>query len=197
MDRMTLMFNRLIRPLKRRVFLMVSRAVIKIINDAEGIQKLQLVGYDGELHEGVERFQEYGFTSHPKSGAEAVVVAVAGNRGHSLVIALDDRKFRLKSLQPGEMAIYDDLGQKVHLKRDGIYVETPLKLEAIVGSSARLIAPAGVRLETPNLEVTATPMARRWLKCAMSITVMYIQKTTKAVPPMDRARRCNGYHDRL
>tara|TARA_R110001583_G_scaffold178954_2_gene335292 strand:+ start:20100 stop:20681 length:582 start_codon:yes stop_codon:yes gene_type:complete len=151
---MTLMFNRLIRPLKRRVFLMVSRAVIKIINDAEGIQKLQLVGYDGELHEGVERFQEYGFTSHPKSGAEAVVVAVAGNRGHSLVIALDDRKFRLKSLQPGEMAIYDDLGQKVHLKRDGIYVETPLKLEAIVGSSARLIAPAGVRLETPNLEVT-------------------------------------------
>ncbi|WP_339860376.1 phage baseplate assembly protein V [Thalassospira alkalitolerans] len=154
MDRMTLMFNRLIRPLKRRVFLMVSRAVIKIINDAEGIQKLQLVGYDGELHEGVERFQEYGFTSHPKSGAEAVVVAVAGNRGHSLVIALDDRKFRLKSLQPGEMAIYDDLGQKVHLKRDGIYVETPLKLEAIVGSSARLIAPAGVRLETPNLEVT-------------------------------------------
>jgi len=154
MDRISLIFNRLIQPLRRRVMLMVSRAVIKVVNDAGGIQKLQIVGYDGELLEGVERFQEYGLTSVPKGNAEAVATAVGGNRSHTIVIALDDRRFRLKNLKPGEVALYDDLGQKVHLKRDGIYVETPMKLEAIIGTSARIQAPAGVRLETPNLEVT-------------------------------------------
>lgn len=154
MDRISLIFNRLIQPLRRRVMLMVSRAVIKVVNDTGGIQKLQVVGYDGELLEGVERFQEYGLTSVPKGAAEAVATAIGGNRSHTIVIAVDDRRFRLKNLKPGEVALYDDLGQKVHLKRDGIYVETPMKLEAIIGTSARIQAPAGVRLETPNLEVT-------------------------------------------
>lgn len=154
MDRVTLIFNHLIRPLKRRVMLMISRAVIKIVNDAEGIQKVQAVGYGDELLENVERFQEYGLTSRPKGNAEAVVAAVAGGRSHTIVIAVDDRRFRLRNLEAGEVALYDDLGQKVHLKRDGIYVETPMKLEAIIGTTARVVAPAGIRLETSSLEVT-------------------------------------------
>lgn len=154
MDRISLIFNRLIQPLRRRVMLMVSRAVIKVVNDAGGIQKLQIVGYDGELLEGVENFQQYGFSSCPPSGSEAVVVALGGNRGHAIVIGTQNRKHRVIQKKDGETVVHDDLGQKVHLKRDGIYVETPMKLEAIIGTSARIQAPAGVRLETPNLEVT-------------------------------------------
>ncbi|WP_431477838.1 phage baseplate assembly protein domain-containing protein [Massilia eburnea] len=58
-----------------------------------------------------------GFTSVPKPGAEGVVVFVGGNRDHGLVIAVEDRRFRLKGLASGEVAIYDDQGQKVHLTR--------------------------------------------------------------------------------
>ena len=110
--------------------------------------------YQFEILEKVERFQEYGFTSVPKNGAEAVLVAVGGSREHGLVVAIDDRRYRLKGLAAGEVALYDDQGQKVHLKRDGIYAETDGKIEAIAGSTARIVAPGGTTLETPFLKVT-------------------------------------------
>ncbi len=68
-----------------------------------------------------ELFQHYGFTSRPQEGAE-VVYLVEGN----LVIAIgsDDRRYRI-AIESGEAAIYDDLGQKVHLTRDGIVIESP------------------------------------------------------------------------
>lgn len=43
------------------------------------------------------------------------------------MICVADRQFRLKNIAPGEVALYDDLDQKVHLTREGIIVFTPLK----------------------------------------------------------------------
>ena len=72
----------------------------------------------------VERIAEYGFASAPHAGAEAVTVAVQGKAEDLLVIAVDDRRFRVR-LKAGEVAIFDDLGQVVHLTREGIVVEAP------------------------------------------------------------------------
>lgn len=128
MDAVIRTVTRLVAPLKRRVLLMIGRAVIKLVDDAGGIQVVQLVGLDGEILDRVERFQEYGFTSVPHAGAEAVLSAVGGDRSHGLVVAVEDRRYRLKGLAGGEMAIYDDLGQKVHLKRNGIHGYSPLNV---------------------------------------------------------------------
>lgn len=67
-----------------------------------------------------EYIQHYGFTSIPKEGAE-IVYNVDGN----VVIALasDDRRYRL-SIQEGEVALYDDRGQAVHLTQDGIVIKS-------------------------------------------------------------------------
>jgi len=113
---------RLMAPLQRRVMLMVGRAVLRAVNDDLKLQEVQVTGLDGEVLDGVERFQGYGLTSHPHPGAEAVVVFVGGNRGHGLAIQVDDRRYRLAALQPGEVALYDDLGQQVHLTRDGVVI---------------------------------------------------------------------------
>lgn len=123
MDALIRTVSKLMAPLKRRVYLMIGRAVIKLVEDAYGVQQVQLVGLEGEVLDKVERFQEYGFTSVPKADAEAVLLAVGGDRAHGLVVGVEDRRYRLRGLAGGEVAIYDDQDQVVHIKRNGIVVE--------------------------------------------------------------------------
>jgi len=110
-------FDKLVAPLRRRVRLMISRAVLAAVNDAGGIQLMQVKLLDGEVRDGVERMQDYGFTSVPKAGAEGLMACVSGDRDHGIIVAIDDRRFRLKGLQAGEVALYTDEGDKIVLKR--------------------------------------------------------------------------------
>lgn len=108
---------------RSRAALMIGRCILRAIGDNKPVQLVQAQLLAEEVHDDVERIQEYGFTSVPKPGAEGVVVFVGGNRDHGLVIAVEDRRFRLKGLASGEVAIYDDQGQKVHLTRTGIVID--------------------------------------------------------------------------
>jgi len=113
--------NKVTAPLARRVGLMVARGVLSLANDALKLQSVQVKLLDGEVRE-MERFQDYGFTSAPLVGAEVAAVFVGGNRDHGLVLAIDDRRYRIKGLQAGEVAIYDDLGHAITLTRAGIVI---------------------------------------------------------------------------
>ncbi|WP_046080447.1 phage baseplate assembly protein V [Halomonas sp. HG01] len=115
-------WQRLAGPLWRRIRLLVSRGVLKLVDDSLKLQGVQVTLLGGEPAQ-AERFQQYGITSHPHPGAEAVVAAVGGARAHLVALAVDDRRYRLKGLARGEMAIYDDQGQKVHLTRSGIVID--------------------------------------------------------------------------
>lgn len=117
--------DKLIAPLRRRVRLMVSRAILSAVSDGAGIQLVQVKLLDGEVRDGVERFQDYGFTSVPVPGAEGVMVCVSGDRDHGIVIKIDDRRARMKGLQPADVAVYDNRGQFIHLHQDGILAYTP------------------------------------------------------------------------
>jgi phage baseplate assembly protein V len=121
--------DRYLNPLKQRVSLMVGRAVIAVVNDATKAQSLQLTLLAGETMDGVERFQDYGFTSVPHAGAEAVMVSVGGTRSHGIVVACEDRRYRLVGLADGEVALYDDLDQAVHLKRDRLLLTSPHRVQ--------------------------------------------------------------------
>lgn len=111
--------------LPNRIRNMVARAVINLINDAQKMQAAQVDLLADETQDDVERFQNYGFTSVPFSGAEGVMLSVGGTRSHGILIAVDDRRYRLTGLPDGEVAVYDDRGQAVHLKRDGIEIRSP------------------------------------------------------------------------
>lgn len=115
--------RQMMAPLQRRVALMVNRAVIVMVNDSLKIQGVQVNLMDGVTRDGVERFQNYGYTSNPHPGAEAIVVSIGGNQDHGIAIAVDDRRYRFTGLREGEVALYDDLGQKVYLTRDGIVID--------------------------------------------------------------------------
>lgn len=109
--------NRLLDPLRKRLANLVARAIVRLVADDKNLQELQLEVLKGELRDRCERFQEYGFTSVPLPGAEAVAVFVGGNRDHPIVLAVDDRRYRMKNLIGGEVAIYTDEGDYVHFKR--------------------------------------------------------------------------------
>jgi phage baseplate assembly protein V len=106
-----------------RVRGMITRAVVGPVNDAPKLQAVQLELFAGQGADDIEHFQNYGFTSVPKPGAEGIALAIGGSTGHTVVINIDDRRFRLTALEEGEVALYDDLGHKVHLTRDGIVID--------------------------------------------------------------------------
>lgn len=138
--------RKMMQPYLRLIRMMVGRAVINLVNDSLKMQELQLTLLADEVRADVERFQEYGFTSHPHPGAEAVMVCVGGSRDHGLVIAVDDRRYRLKPLVQGEVALYDDQGQAIHLKRE--------KAIHVYGCDTVLVdAAAAHQVNSPNINL--------------------------------------------
>lgn len=144
---MSQLINKLLQPIQRRVRLMISRAVLTLVNDGAGIQVVQVKLLAGEVRDSVERMQDYAFTSVPHAGAEGVMACVSGDRDHGIVIVMDDRRHRPTDLKSGESAMYDDLGQRIHLTRDGIVI-TGAGLPVTIKDTPK------VRMETPLLEVT-------------------------------------------
>ena len=110
-------FQRLLEPIRRSLQLILGRAVVRAIYDDGEIQRLQISLLKGELRDQIDRVQNYGFTSHPQPGAQAIAV-FGGNRANGVVIAVDDRRYRLKSLKPGEVALYTDEGDSIVLGRE-------------------------------------------------------------------------------
>lgn len=138
--------QKIMEPLRRRVRLMVFRGVINIVNDGLKEQGLQIGLLGGETLDNVERYQEYGYSSVPHSGCECVGISLGGNRNHGIVIATGDRRYRLKGLQSGEVALYTDEGDYIKLGR-GRVVE--------IDTDTLLVkAATKIRFETPRLENT-------------------------------------------
>lgn len=113
--------NKMLDPIKRRVRLMIGRAVLSTINDASGIQIVQVKLLAGETRDNVERMQNYGYGSVPLPGAEGIMASVSGNRDHGVIIVMDDGRYRMRNLQPGEVAMYSHLDQESH--RHHIYLD--------------------------------------------------------------------------
>jgi phage baseplate assembly protein V len=109
------------------MFLALTRGTLTRADDTPQMQVVDLRGIHQEELGSVERFQDYGFTSVPKPGddsgeAELIIAFIQGNRSHPVVIRVDDRRYRLKGLQPGESTHYDDQGQQIYISRSGIQV---------------------------------------------------------------------------
>lgn len=114
-----------LRELGRRVQLMVARCVLAAIDDKAGLQGVQIRLLADEVKGGVDRLQPYGLSTHPHPGAEGVCLFLGGGRDHGVVVVVDDRRYRLSGLAPGEVALYDDQGQRIVLHRDRIQVTAP------------------------------------------------------------------------
>lgn len=105
---------------------------------------VEMQGLAGESVSG-ELAQHYGFGSAPLPGAEYVVIPIGGNSNHSVVIASEDARYRL-TLQDGEVSLYTDEGDYVHMKR-GRMIE-------VVTDDLVFKVKNKVRFETPMVEMS-------------------------------------------
>lgn len=119
--------NDVIREMGNRVMMMFGRGVLRGVTDTGPRQQVQVELLKDELRDGLEHMQNYGFTSHPLGG-DVAVAFLGGNREQGIVLVVDDRRYRL-ALLPGEVAIYDDQGNKIELLRDMVKITAVQKIQ--------------------------------------------------------------------
>lgn len=142
-----------LQNLMRKLRLLVGLAAIKLSDDSKEIQQLQITALKDEVRSNVNRYQDYGFTSNPMEGAEAVFASLGGNRSHMVVIKCDDGRYRKKNLQKGEVAVYHHEGGYVLLK-NGKEIEVVMPDGKVKVTSPEVIVTAStkVTLDSPTVE---------------------------------------------
>jgi len=109
-------------PWKRKILSMVGRGIVKLVSDTGEFQKIQIESRT-QLISNLERMQQYGITAKPHEGAEALVVCIGGDQDNGVIIAVDDRRYRVKGLADGEVCFYTDEDEndnkhRIHFKRN-------------------------------------------------------------------------------
>lgn len=105
------------------------RAVLQGISLAQRIQRVQAEALAGEQLQDVELMQQFGFTSAPPDGAQLIVLPLGGRTSAAVVVATEHGAYRFKLDNQGEMAIYNEWGDFIHLRKDrSIHVKAALKL---------------------------------------------------------------------
>jgi len=123
----------------------LARGVVVLANSARKLQALQLRIMAGEVKDDMEHLEPYGFTACPLPGAEALAGFI-GDRSHGVVIMVSDRRFRLQALEPGEVALYTDQGDRLHFKRGRVIELETLTLKVKAGTA--------VEFDTPVIRTT-------------------------------------------
>lgn len=83
-----------------------TRMTITYADDTKPVQLLQVEGFPGELRPGVQRGGQFGFSSMPLVGAQAVVAWQGGHRATGAAHAVEDPRYRPTGLKPGESLLY-------------------------------------------------------------------------------------------
>lgn len=109
-----------ISALQRGISNLLARAVVSGLDTASKCQMLQISMVANEGKDQIEHLEPYGFTSAPLAGAEALAAFFDGDRSHGVVLMVADRRYRIKGLTSGEVAIYTDEGDNITLKRGRI-----------------------------------------------------------------------------
>jgi len=105
------MWDKIIRRLK--LILSVGSVVVSD-------QTSQTVDFsDSETSKNIQFSQGYGIEVYPLPGSKAVTIFNAGDRSQGINIVCTDRR-HTHTLEPGDVMLYDNRNQFVHLKKSGI-----------------------------------------------------------------------------
>jgi len=102
-------------PIFRRLQLLFAHGKAALV----GHQKIQARVLEGEVLPNIDRIEPYGFSYRPKPGAQAYLLFPAGDRSYGVAIVIGDKQYNMQ-LEECEVALHDDEGNYVHIKRGGI-----------------------------------------------------------------------------
>jgi phage baseplate assembly protein V len=147
------MDSRLLERVYRRVQMLFGRGRVTLVNDAGPIQTMQLKMSDMETCDNRLRMAEFGFTSYPPVGSDAVVAHIAGDRGSGVVVATNHQQSRPTGLQSGESMLYSEDGKHVYITADGGIVVEAKGQDVVVNDAANVTcnASATMTINAPNI----------------------------------------------
>lgn len=146
--------QRLLAPIYRRIRLMLTRGVGHLVNPNTKMQTMQVELLEGEVLDGVEHPEPYGFTSNPLPGFEAFGVSFGGRRGHTVVLIAADRRHRKQNLSPGEVALSTDEGDVIYFKRGKIIEITAGTKVKVTAPEVEVVAATKVTVTSPLVEMS-------------------------------------------
>lgn len=129
----------------RRLQLLFAQGVATLV----GADRVQAQVLDGEVLDNVARVEPYGFSYRPKAGAQTYLLFPAGDRSYGVAIVVGDKRYQM-SLQEGEVALHDDEGNHVHIRRGGV---VEVKAKSKVLADAPLFEASGDAVVGGNLTV--------------------------------------------
>jgi len=101
---------------------LLVRAFVVTVELADGLPRVHVQVRRGRP-DVLPLYSTYGLSVWPKDGAEAVIAKLGADGANGIVLNVTDRRFLLTLGAKGEVALHDDQGQKVHIKRDRIVIE--------------------------------------------------------------------------
>jgi len=146
------------------------RAVLRSTKSSGDIQTSGAGGFADEDLRDIELLQHYGFTSNPLPGTEAVVVPLGGKTSHGVIVATEHSQYRLKSLAPGEVALYTDEGAKIVLKR-GRLIEVDCDMFKVNCLTFEVNASASSQFNTPTVTTSQELISKGLITGESGITV--------------------------
>lgn len=132
--------NKLLAPIRRKITGYISRALVSgVIEDLQR-QNIQVQIHADESADNIERFQDYGFSSFPPAGSEAIIAALGGNLGNLVALAVEDKKVRPQGEQD-DVFMYHREGHNIRLTKDGKLIITATDVIYNASSSFTIISP--------------------------------------------------------
>ena len=123
------------------------RGKLMLINSQEPIQRAQVSALADETLQEIEHLQQFGFTSNPPVGSDAILVPLGGTTSHSVIIATEHASYRIRTLKSGEVAIYNQSGASITLKDN--------KIIDIDCNELNINASTAVNINTPTVTCSA------------------------------------------
>ncbi|EMC8699319.1 phage baseplate assembly protein V [Vibrio cholerae] len=132
--------DKMMMPLRRRIYSMVGRALVTGIVEGLQRQNLQLQIENDEAVDDIERFQNYGMTSYPPVGSEAVVMALKGSLDQRVAVAVEKKDLRPKGEQ-NDVIVYHAEGHQIRLTSNGKIIVTATDVIFEAANSFTIISP--------------------------------------------------------
>lgn len=145
----------LLEPLRVAIACKLLRGVVRRARPGGGTLRLQVETLAGDLQDDLEAFQDYGFASVPQDGAEVLVGSLAMARDHSIALRVEDRRYRLKTLSAGEVALYTDEGDSVVLERGRVVKVTTDTFQVNAGGAVLTLDADGLTVSGGSIELDA------------------------------------------
>jgi phage baseplate assembly protein V len=153
--------QRLLMPIKRKIFLLFGRGIVEAIDNTGKTQKIQVTGLNNETITDIERLQNYGFESYPDidSDLEAALLFGYGNRDQGISVCVHDRDNRPTDLTVGDVRVYDKNSNKITLDSDGILIEDANGNTITLDSDGMLVEDTNgntIEMKSGEINITGT-----------------------------------------